>query len=211
MQEDDRSEFESEEQAVDERPPEEDIPAAEASSESRTSRWARTALRWAAGLGLFFALGVLVVFFVRVRPQSDQIRSLQRQLDERNDEVARLGDRVEGLEPLEQENEELRAELKAREQQLELLSVLVDLTTAQLDLLQDQPEAAASALEDTDALLESLAEGLEAENAERIQSMRNRLELVLEGLDDDTFAAQRDLEIMANNLVDLEQRMFGEN
>jgi len=31
---------------------------------------------------------------------------------------------------------------------------------------------------------------------------------VVEGLESDIFAAQRDLEIMANNLVDLEQRMF---
>lgn len=210
MQEDDRSDFESEEQVVDDISPEEGT-SAEDASESRTNRWARTALRWAAGVGIFFALGVLAVFIVRVRPQSDQIRSLQRQLDERNNEIAQLGDRVEELEPFEQENEELRSELEAREQQLELLSVLLDVTSAQLDLVQDQPEAAASALEDTDALLESLAEDLEGQNAETVQSMRNRLELVLEGLEDDTFAARRDLEIMANNLVDLEQRLFGDD
>jgi hypothetical protein len=112
------------------------------------------------------------------------------------------------LEPLEAENEELKQELADRELLLSLLSVLVDVTNAQLEVAQDQPGAAKAALEDTDSKLESLLEGLDGQNAEAVSAMRNRLDLVLDGLEDDVFAAQRDLEIMANNLVELEKQMF---
>lgn len=208
MQEEDRTDLESEEQ-VEEATQDEVSPAPEAErEESKTGRFFRRSLRWVAGLGFVFALGVLMVFFVRVRPQADQIRSLQRQLDETQQELTAAQARVDELEPLEERNQQLEDQLERSEQHLDLLAVLVDVTNAQLDIAQDQPEAARAALEDTDAKLESLLAGLEGANAETVSGMRNRLELVLEGLEGDIFAAQRDLEIMANNLVELEQRMF---
>jgi DNA repair ATPase RecN len=155
-----------------------------------------------------FALGVLVVFVVRVRPQADQIRSLVRQSDEMQQELSTAQARVEELEPLQEQNEQLADQLAESEQHLDLLAVLVDVTNAQLALMQDQPGAAEAALDGTDARLESLQAGLDGQEADAVEGMRNRLGLVLEGLESDIFAAQRDLEIMANNLVELEQRMF---
>lgn len=213
MQEEDRTDMTAEQQV--EQPGQAEPGQTEASSavepqqeESRTGRIVRRSLRWIAGLAFVFALGVLVVFFARVRPQSDQIRSLQRQLDESQQELSTAQARVEDLEPLQDENQRLVDRLAETEHHLELLEVLVDVTSAQLDIARDQPEAASAALEETDAKLEALLEGLEGQNAETVRGMRNRLELVLEGLDDDIFAAQRDLEIMTNNLVDLERQMF---
>jgi hypothetical protein len=208
MQHEERSEIAQEEQPTEEMPAEESPAAGQEPSEGRVGKILRQSLRWIAGVAFIFAIGVLVVFFVRVRPQADQIRSLQRELDENRTELADLQSRVDRLEPLEAENEELKQELADRELHLSLLSVLVDVTNAQLEVAQDQPGAAKAALEDTDSKLESLLEGLDGQNAEAVSAMRNRLDLVLDGLEDDVFAAQRDLEIMANNLVELEQQMF---
>lgn len=210
MQEEDQAGLASEDQA--EEPTNLDSSPAQQpeAEESRAAGVVRRSLRWVAGVGFVFALGVLVLFFVRVRPQADQIRSLQRQLDETQQQLSSAQTRVEELEPLQDENQRLSEQLVRSQHHLELLAVLVDVTSAQLDIAQDQPDSAQAALEDTDGRLEALIEGLEGQNAEAVRGMRNRLELVREGLEDDIFAAQRDLEIMANNLVELEQRIFQE-
>jgi hypothetical protein len=177
-------------------------------SDSRLTGWLRRSLRWLAGLAFVFALGVLIVFFARVRPQSDRIRSLERQFDENQQALATAQTQIDDLGPLREENQRLLDDIAEDGRHLALLSVLVDVTNAQLDLAQDQPDGAKTALEDTGAKLESLLEGLEGQDADAVQSMLNRLDLVLQELESDTFAAQRDLEIMANNLVDFERNTF---
>jgi hypothetical protein len=93
---------------------------------------------------------------------------------------------------------------------LNLLAVLVDVTTAQLALAQEDDIAARAALTGTDARLGALESTLEGANAEEVAEMSNRLQLVLEEAESDTFAARRDLEILANNLLALERVLFGE-
>jgi hypothetical protein len=177
---------------------------------SRVGRFASRALRWAAGIGVVFLLGVLVTFFWRVRPQADTIRSLGIDLRETQSQVNQLQARLDELAPLESENEQLQQELETKDHHLELLSVLVDVTRAQLALAQDQPDSAKTALEGTDDSLQSLLQGMEGSQAGMVSGMRERLQLVMTELDGDTFAAERDLEIMANNLVDLEGQVFSQ-
>lgn len=170
----------------------------------------RRALTWAAGIGVVFLLGVLVVFFLRVRPLSDQIKRLERDLGESQSKVAELQGELERLGPLEEENEELRGELSVKDRHLDLLAVLVDVTRARLALAQDQPESAQSVLQGTGATLRSLQGGLDEDQAESVRAMRDRLGLVLQELETDAFAAERDLEILTNNLVELERAVFDE-
>lgn len=175
---------------------------------SRIGRWLRQSLRWLAGMGIVFVMGVLVVFFVRVRPQSDTIKSLRLDLQETETEVQELQTSLERLVPLEEENEELRADLEVRDRHLGLLAVLVDVTRAQLALAQDQPGEAKASLEATDSLLAELEEGVSEDHQDTVSNLRDRLNLVLDEIDSDTFAAERDLEILANNIVDLERALF---
>jgi hypothetical protein len=182
----------------------------EPSRPGRLGRIARLALRWAAGVGLVFLGGVLVTFFWRVRPQADTIRRLQTDLNETQSQVNKLQARLDELAPLESENEQLQQEMATKDRHLDLLDVLVDVTRAQLALAQDQAGEAKSALGGTDASLQSLHQGLDGRQADIVAGMRERLQLAMTELDGDTFAAQRDLEIMANNLVDLEAEAFGD-
>lgn len=187
-------------------------PEAAASEEtSRAGSFARQALRWAAAFGVVFLLGVMLTWIMRVRPQADRILSMERSLGEARNEIQSLQSELEDLRGLEQENQELRQELEVKDQHLDLLVVLVDVTRARLALAQDQPGEATVALEETDARLESLHSGLEGAQRQTVASMQDRLNLVLNEMETNRFAAQRDLEILANNLVELERTLFGED
>lgn len=177
---------------------------------SRFGGMMRWLLRWAVVVGVVFLLGVMATWIVRVSPQSDTIRSLSRSLDESRNQVNELQQEVETLRGLEDENEQLTQELETKDRHLDLLAVLVDVTRAQLALAEDQPGEASAELEGTDDRLASLESGLEGSEADVVSGMRDRLNLVLNELETDEFAAQRDLEILANNLVDLERTMFGD-
>jgi hypothetical protein len=90
------------------------------------------------------------------------------------------------------------------------LNVLVDVTTAQLALAQDDDIAARAALTGTAARLTALESTLDGADAIAVAEMGERLQLVLEEVETDSFAARRDLEILANNLLALERVLFGE-
>jgi hypothetical protein len=175
---------------------------------SRIGQWLRQSLRWLAGMGFVFLLGVLVVFFVRVRPQADTIKGLRIDLQEAEAEVVELKADLDRLVPLEEENRALEEELAAKDRHLDLLAILVDVTRAQLALAQDLPGEARASLEATDARLADLERGVEEADAETVGNLRDRLSLVLEEIESDAFAAERDLEILSNNIVDLVRDLF---
>jgi chromosome segregation ATPase len=124
-------------------------------------------------------------------------------------QVDALEAEVGSLRPLKDENAALKADVAEAERHLELLRVLVDVTSAQLELAEDNPAGAGLELAGTDDRLASLQAKLEGSQAATVQGLRERLGLVLDELEGDAFAARRDLEVLANNLLDLERSLFG--
>jgi hypothetical protein len=116
---------------------------------------------------------------------------------------------VDELLGVQTENEVLRAELQETAGRLALLRVLIDVTSAQLGIAQEDPIAAKAALENTSGALEDLGEKLGPGEASTIVALQERLALALEEMEPDIFAAQRDLEILANSLLELERDQFG--
>jgi uncharacterized membrane-anchored protein YhcB (DUF1043 family) len=181
----------------------------EPSAPGRLARWIGRALRWAAGLSVVFVLGVALVWFMRVRPQTQELRTLGQTLQETKANLDSVQAEVEKLRGLEDENANLQDQLVQSQQHLSLLSVLVDVTTAQLALAEDDPVAAEAALKGTDKKLETIESGVEGDSATAAKAMRDRLATALDELAaDDQFAAKRDLEVIANSLVDLEGALF---
>lgn len=195
------------ETAITPEPPTQERPAAPA-GQGRLSRWLNTGLRWAAGLGVVFVLGVGLVWILRVLPQTQEIRLLRQDQVEAQQKVADLQSQVESLRPLQDENASLKDDLAQTNHHLNLLSVLVDVTSAQLALAQDNPLGAKAALTDTDAKLRELQSEMDSTAAQSIQAIRDRLVLVSGELESDRFAAQRDLEVVANSLLDDEKALF---
>lgn len=170
----------------------------------------RKILLWAVGLVALFAAGVMLSWFVQVRPQAVRIENLETQVLDAQGRVDLLNQEVETLRPLSDQNAQLMEELDSTRVHLDLLSVLVDVTTAQLALAQEDDIAARAALTGTNASLQSLKSTLEGADADEVSDMSDRLNLVLEEVESDPFAARRDLEVLANNLLALERVLFGE-
>jgi hypothetical protein len=70
-------------------------------------------------------------------------------------------------------------------------------------VFMDDAVAARSHLAGTGDHLTEISSRLGPDAADEIQGMRERLTQILTELDDDTFAAQRDLEVLANSLASL--------
>jgi hypothetical protein len=186
----------------------EELPPIEPPPPSRMSLFLRRALRWVTGLLFVFVLGILAMWAVQVRPAGERIRSLEAQLESSRSKIGELEAQVEALRPLEAENATLVSDLNRAEQRMDVLSVLVDVTSAQLAMAQDDPVAAKSALAGTDDRLLRLDTDLVG--ADTVRGLRTRLALVISELDTDVFAAEQDLQVLANNLVSLERSIFGE-
>ncbi|MEW6566630.1 MAG: hypothetical protein AB1449_00395 [Chloroflexota bacterium] len=170
--------------------------AAEAPRPSRVGRFFRRALRWTVGVVVLFALGVGVTWLMQVRPQATELARLRG-------ELAAAQSELESLRPLPAQVEALQAELTTVRTALMIEEILVDVTSARFAIVLGDRSGARSELALTDGRLTSLAAMLEAAQAEQVQGLRNRLALALSEIDSDAFAAQSDLEVLANQLVSL--------
>ena len=177
--------------------------------ESRFSVYLRRALRWATAVVVVFGLGVAATWFNQVRPRIAQQEVLEQGLAAVEVQRDELQAQVDELSGVRDENEMLQAELQLAKGRLALLRVLVDVTTAQLGIAQDDPLAAKAALENTAAALVDLGEQLGPGEASTVADLQDRLALVQDELEADVFAAQRDLEILANSLLEIERDQFG--
>lgn len=182
---------------------------AAAKPESRFGRFLRRALRWATAVVVVFSLGVAATWFNQVRPRIAQQEALEQGLAAVEKQRDELQAQVDDLSEVRGENEMLQAELQQAEGRLALLRVLVDVTSAQLGIAQEDPIAAKAALENTAAALVDLGEKLGPGEASTVAGLQDRLALVQEELEADIFAAQRDLEILANSLLEIERDQFG--
>ena len=188
--------------------PPELLPEVEPPPPSKVRLFLNRALRWITGIMLVFVLGVVAMWAIRVRPVQSELQSLQTDLEAMQEQVTTLEERVQSLLPLEAENESLQAELAKTEQQMAIRGVLVDVTSAQLAMAQEYPIAAKAALAGTDERMKAL--DVELVGTDTLEGLRTRLALVVDELDSDAFAARRDLQILANNLISLERSLFGE-
>ena len=168
----------------------------------------RRVLLWAVSLIIILAAGVVLMWTLRVRPQSVQIEEMEAEIISAQDQISSQDKELQNLRPLVEQNEQLSEDLLLASAHLDLLTVLVDVTTAQLALAQEDDIAARAALTGTDARLAALESTLEGANAKEVAEMSSRLQLVFEEVESDTFAARRDLEILANNLLALERVIF---
>ncbi|MCJ7566443.1 MAG: hypothetical protein MUO58_02755 [Anaerolineales bacterium] len=167
----------------------------------KPKRRLRRFLIWAIAVSGLFAMGIAALWYVKMRPLSIELAATRTQLES-------LQVELEDLRPLQAENAQLLDELDMGKSQVQLLSVLINVTSAQLALAQNDEIAAKAALAGTRASLLELEERLTAENADTVHGLIDRLELVQGEVDTDALTASLDLEILANNLLSLERSLF---
>lgn len=169
----------------------------------------RRMLRWLVAVLVIFVLGIGATWLARVTPQQREIEDLKEQLALIQDEAEGSAARVEELLPLIDENAELEDELATAELHIDVLSIQADVASAHLALLGEDFVTAKASLVGTDNRLEDLMESLGGEDRSTVAGMLTRLELVIEELGEDSFAAIRDLEVLSSNLAALERSVFG--
>lgn len=182
----------------------------ETKEESRAGGFVKRALRWVVMLLVVFTLGVVAMQLVRVRPLTDERNSLNHSLAAAQAAQEDLQAEVDKLEGVEAENQALSETLQQTEVRLGLLNILVDVTRAQLALAQEDPVRVAAALQGTGEKLSALRDLMAPAAASDFEGIRERLVLVLAEVDGDPFAAERDLEILANTLLEIERELSGE-
>lgn len=145
---------------------------------------------------LIFSFAAGGTYLLWVQPVAQENQSLTAELESARAEL-------EELRPLVAENEALQAEVEQAGLRLLVLAALVDVNSARVGLALGNPESAAEALDPIASRLSALQSRLDGESAQAVGAMLDRLILVRNEIDADTFAALGDLEILANDLSQL--------
>jgi hypothetical protein len=174
----------------------------------RATLFWRRALRWAVGFLAVFALGLAATWVTQVQPKAQLIETLNAELKAAQDQVASLQKQVTALQDVQAENASLQQRIAQEQRHRLLLQTLLDVTHANLSLTLNDPTNARAALAETDTRLATISQGLTSEQVASIQATRKRLALVLGELSTNTFAAEKDLEVMASDLTALEKTLF---
>ncbi|MBN1956185.1 MAG: hypothetical protein JW900_14215 [Anaerolineae bacterium] len=179
------------------------------------SSFVKRALPWAIGGLVILILGFLLAFFLLYRPMAARYHDCQAEIEEITQEcndlqgqVDRLNNQLAELAALEAENEQLEADLHLANLHVHLLSALVDITGARMSVAGGDPDSARTYLSGTAATLETLATLVDPAQQDVVASMQQRLTQALGELDNDQYAAQSDLDVLANNLIQLELAYF---
>lgn len=184
-------------------------PEPETPKESRMRKFARSALRWLVGLAVVFVLGVLAVYFVRVRPQNSEIEALETEVAVVSSANVALEGQVAAMDALETELTNAQHALEMRELQVSLVVTRADVEAARLALLDGDVDSAKVALADAPSALDAAALLIPADQADALDLIVQRLTLALETLEDgDLTAVDTDLMRVAENLNALENQIF---
>jgi hypothetical protein len=124
-----------------------------------------------------------------------------------NAELATANAELEELRPLVAENEALAAEVQSSGTRLLILSALVDVNAARVSLAVGDADGVAGRLDSIRQALAAVESRLEGEPKQSVAAMGSRLALVVGEIDEDSFAAQRDLEVLANDLSALAEEL----
>jgi hypothetical protein len=178
----------------------------------RFQQFLKRALRWLALVLVFFIAGMLTNYFVFQKPK---VEDLNRRLVEASGTILSLNERITeqdgllaGLPALEEENASIKDSLQQAELHVLLLAARADVHAAQYALALEKPEDAGIQLSRTAGTLTALQALLPADQQASVDTMLQRLDLALTGMTADQFAAQSDLDVLSNSLIQLENALF---
>jgi hypothetical protein len=169
----------------------------------RFSHFARMALRWTAGFLIVFLLGALAVYWFLYRPQAEELARVRTEAEQAQQRAAELAG-------FQSQNEALREEQRDANLQILILRALSAVNAARLALATEDPETAREALSGTGQDFTSLASLVGAEHRAQLAAMQDRLNLALNEMNRDAFAAGSDLSVLEANLRQLEGALVPE-
>ena len=173
---------------------------------SRTRRF----FRWSLFYLILLSLGVLAAVYLIWRPTDQRLTVANQSLEQANSRIAELEAQIQGLIPLETDNKDMTTRLKEASLHVQVLRARADVATARLYLEKKDITQARTALSKTSETLKGLGLLLPTDQAQVAKDMQERLALASKGLGTNTFAAQSDLDVLGNMLLQLENTYFAQ-
>lgn len=192
--------------------PEEVEPPPPPESEKVALSFWRRALRVLLVILIMLGLGSLLVIFMLFVPTRRDLAEANRQLTEVSQqsatdlETANL--EIDRLSALEATNQSLEGELHLANLQITILQLKYDVATAQLALAEGDVDRAHLALSNTEETLNALEDLLPENQRGVVTDLLTRLDLVFDGLENNLYAAESDLDVMMTSLLKLESAVI---
>jgi cell division protein FtsL len=175
---------------------------------SRSRRIFRKILVWLVVIALAFAAGFFVDAYLRYIPTLDKLTERTNQVSEAMLEIDELEAEISRLSTFEETNQILVEENQSLETHLRVLSARSAVADARLAVVQDNIPEAKLAVSKVESTLEDLVGMLTEDQVEVVENMQQRLDLIREELEEDTFSALSDLEVLSSKLGGLENTLF---
>ncbi len=175
---------------------------------SRARKIWRRILIWLVVIAVAFAGGFFLDTMIRYLPEQERTVALQADLDDAQSEIDALEEEIDRLMAFEEVNTALSEEINQLNLHLVLLSLRASVADASLAVEQDRQDDAKLALDKVGSTLEILNDMLNEDQAEVVDSMIQRYELVMIDMESDGSTVLTDLELLSLKLLTLENTLF---
>lgn len=168
----------------------------------------RKFLVWMVVISIAFAGGFFFDTAFRYQPEVELVKVLNEDLAAANDQILSLEEEIVRLSQFEDLNIELTEDLHNITTHITLLSARAAVADASLAIELDHQADAKLALDKVGSTLETLKGLLNADQAEVVENMIQRHNLIVIELDSDGYSVKTDLELLASKLNTLEATLF---
>jgi len=168
----------------------------------------RKFLIWMVVIVIAFAGGFFVDAALRYQPEKAKVAQLSQEITKAEGEITSLEAEIDRLSVFEDQNVGLRDEISEITTHITILSARAAVADATLALEQNRLADVKLSLDKVGSTLESLKPMLNEDQAEVVENMLQRYQLIVIELEDDSFSAQTDMEVLASKLNALENTLF---
>lgn len=181
----------------------------EPKAESKARVFFRKLFRWSLGILIIFGIGFAAAVYTVYTPAVAEQKITVGELADAQAQITDLSAQISALDTALQESDAKLLEQSKFELHIAVLNARVDVANARLMIAEDNAAGAQLALEKTAETLARIKSLMPVAQGEVVTSMEQRLELVLTEIAENPFAAGSDLNVLATDLLQLEDATFG--
>ena len=175
----------------------------------RFQMFLRIALFSLGGALILFLAGAIVTYLVLTRPAQAELGRVSADWEDEKtasqQRIADLESRIEKLSSQEMINKELQQELDAAGLHIAILNTLTDVMTARIELAAKNEAGVRLALNNVSKSLATLEGLVQPDQQAAVMAMQDHLKLVMGEFVTNASAAESDLDVLTENLLQLRQ------